>query len=45
MKYISLHSHYHKRTHLWNYEEKWGTIFVHAYLPDMNSVLQEIKDF
>jgi len=41
---ISLHSHYHKRDHIWHYEDKFSTIFVHAYPHDMNSVLTEIKD-
>ena len=41
---ISLHSHYHKRDHIWHYEDKFSKIFVHAYPHDMNSVLQEIKD-
>ena len=30
-----LHSNYHYRDHLWKYRNKWDTIFVHAYLPDM----------
>ena len=30
-----LHANYHKRDHLWKYKDKWGTIFVQAYLPDM----------
>ncbi len=30
-----LHSNYHYRDHLWKHRNKWDTIFVHAYLPDM----------
>lgn len=35
----SLHSHYHKRDHIWHYEDKFGTIFVHAYPPEMNEII------
>ena len=33
-----LHANYHKREHLWKHKDKWGNIFVHAYLPDMLTI-------
>jgi len=35
-----LHSHYHKREHIWKWENKFKTIFVHAYPPEMEEVLK-----
>ena len=35
-----LHSHYHKREHIWKWENKFKTIFVHAYPTEMEAVLQ-----
>lgn len=40
-----LHANYHKREHLWKYKEKWGTIIVHAYLPDMLEYGDSPKQF
>jgi hypothetical protein len=39
-----LHSHYHKRPHIWHFEDKFGTIFVHAYPRDMISVIDKIPE-
>ena len=41
---ISLHSHYHKRDHIWHYEDKFKTIFVHAYPREMNETLDKIEE-
>jgi hypothetical protein len=35
----SLHSHYHKRDHIWDYEDKFKTVFVHAYPKEMNETI------
>ena len=35
-----LHSHYHKREHIWKYENKFKLIFVHAYPSEMEEVLK-----
>jgi hypothetical protein len=32
---IFLHSHYHKREHIWKYKHKFKTVYVHAYPSDM----------
>lgn len=40
----SLHSHYHKREHIWNYEDKFVNIFVHAYPREMNETLDKISE-
>ena len=40
-----LHANYHKRTHLWKWKEKWGTIFVQAYLPDMLEYGDSLRQF
>lgn len=40
----SLHSHYHKREHIWKYEDKFETIFVHAYPREMNETLDKIPE-
>ena len=40
-----LHANYHKREHLWKYKDKWGNIFVHAYLPDMLKYGDSTKQF
>jgi len=40
----SLHSHYHKREHIWHYEDKFKTIFVHAYPREMAEVVDKIEE-
>ena len=40
-----LHANYHKRFHLWKWKEKWGTIFVQAYLPDMLEYGDSLRQF
>jgi hypothetical protein len=35
-----LHSHYHKREHIWKYENKFKLLFVHAYPSEMAEVLK-----
>lgn len=40
----SLHSHYHKRDHIWHYEDKFKTIFVHAYPREMEEVVDKIEE-
>lgn len=40
-----LHANYHKREHLWKWKEKWGTIFVQAYLPDMLEYGDSLRQF
>ena len=40
----SLHSHYHKREHIWKYEDKFESIFVHAYPQEMNETLDKIEE-
>ena len=40
-----LHANYHKREHLWEHKDKWGVIFVHAYLPDMLKYGDSVKQF
>jgi len=40
----SLHSHYHKRPHIWHYEDKFKTIFVHAYPREMEDVVNKIEE-
>ena len=40
----SLHSHYHKREHIWKYEDKFQGIFVHAYPQEMNETLNKIEE-
>lgn len=39
-----LHSHYHLRPHIWKYEEKFDTIFVHAYAREMTEILDNIPE-
>lgn len=39
-----LHSHYHKREHIWKYEDKFDTIFVHAYPREMVDVIEKIPE-
>jgi len=36
-----LHSHYHKREHIWKHEDKFKTIFVHAYPKEMEEVISK----
>lgn len=40
-----IHANYHKREHLWKWKEKWGTIFVQAYLPDMLDYKDSLRQF
>ena len=40
-----LHANYHKREHLWKWKDKWGTIFVQAYLPDMLDYKDSLRQF
>ena len=40
----SLHSHYHKREHIWHFEDKFKTCFVHAYPREMNEVIDKIPE-
>tara|TARA_B100001996_G_scaffold375900_1_gene356444 strand:- start:572 stop:1570 length:999 start_codon:yes stop_codon:yes gene_type:complete len=42
---IFLHANYHHRPHLWQHKDKWSTIFVHAYLPDMLDYNDSIRQF
>lgn len=37
---IFLHSHYHNREHIWKWERKFKTIFIHAYPRDMIRVME-----
>ena len=39
-----LHGHYHMRKHLWEYEDKFGLIYVHAYPRDMESVMSKLPE-
>lgn len=39
-----LHPHYHKRDHIWHWEDKFGTVFVHAYPREMTKVLDRIPE-
>jgi hypothetical protein len=39
-----LHPHYHKRPHIWHYEDKFKNIFVHAYAKDIRNVLSKIPE-
>ena len=39
-----LHSHYHKREHIWKYESKFKTIFVHAYPTEMEEVINKVPE-
>tara|TARA_B110000003_G_C16635882_1_gene528388 strand:- start:993 stop:2186 length:1194 start_codon:yes stop_codon:yes gene_type:complete len=41
---IYLHSHYHKREHIWKYENKFKLIFVHAYPTEMEEVLNHTPE-
>lgn len=43
-KIIVLHSHYHKREHIWKYEDKFDTIFVHAYPQEMKEVIKKVPE-
>jgi hypothetical protein len=40
----SLHSHYHKRDHIWHFEDKFKTCFVHAYPHEMNRVIDSLEE-
>jgi len=39
-----LHPHYHKRPHIWHHEDKFKTVFVHAYAKDIVNVLDKIPE-
>jgi hypothetical protein len=39
-----LHPHYHKRPHIWHHEDKFKSIFVHAYATDIVNVLNKIPE-
>jgi len=39
-----LHPHYHMRKHLWQFEDKFGICFVHAYPKDMKSVWKSLPE-
>ena len=39
-----LHSHYHKREHIWKWESKFKTIFVHAYPTEMEEVINKVPE-
>jgi hypothetical protein len=39
-----LHSHYHKRDHVWKWESKFKTIFVHAYPKEMEEVVNKLPE-
>ena len=39
-----LHPHYHKRPHIWHHEDKFKSIFVHAYASDIVNVLNKIPE-
>lgn len=39
-----LHPHYHKREHIWHWEDKFNTVFVHAYARDIVNVLELIPE-
>ncbi len=44
-KYIHcLHPHYHMREHIWEYEDKFGVCFVHAYPREIQGVLSKLPD-
>ena len=39
-----LHPHYHKRPHIWHHEDKFQTVFVHAYAKEILNVLNKIPE-
>lgn len=39
-----LHPHYHKRHHIWHHEDKFQTVFVHAYAKEILNVLNKIPE-
>ena len=39
-----LHPHYHMREHLWEFEDKFGLCFVHAYPKDMKDVWKQLPE-
>ena len=39
-----LHPHYHKRPHIWHHEDKFKSVFVHAYAKDIVNVLSKIPE-
>lgn len=39
-----LHPHYHKRPHIWHHEDKFKSVFVHAYAKDIVNVLTKIPE-
>tara|TARA_Y100000389_G_scaffold162630_1_gene165486 strand:- start:242 stop:1441 length:1200 start_codon:yes stop_codon:yes gene_type:complete len=40
----SLHSHYHKREHIWKWEDKFEMIFIHAYPKEMREVVDSVPE-
>ena len=41
---VVLHSHYHKRPHIWHWEDKFKFIFIHAYPRDMKETIDKIPE-
>lgn len=41
---VVLHSHYHKRPHIWHWEDKFKFIFIHAYPREMKETLEKIPE-
>lgn len=39
-----LHPNYHKRNHLWEFRDKFETIFVHAYPREMKNSLKDLPE-
>jgi hypothetical protein len=39
-----LHPHYHMREHIWEFEDKFGICFVHAYPKDMKEVSKQLPE-
>ena len=39
-----LHPHYHMREHIWEFEDKFGICFVHAYPKDMKDVSKQLPE-
>jgi hypothetical protein len=39
-----LHPHYHNRPHIWHFEDKFKTVFVHAYAREMDDAINAIPE-
>jgi hypothetical protein len=39
-----LHPHYHLRPHIWHFEDKFKTVFVHAYAREMDAAISAIPE-